>query len=64
MDWVEKIPDIKGKQFENKILNQLSQIVQQFDPPEPVIPKSNLKQVSFEDAVKNCFNYRLKIDKY
>ncbi len=60
MDWVEKIPDIKGKQFENKILNQLSQIVQQFDPPEPVIPKSNLKQVSFEDAVKELLQLQVK----
>jgi hypothetical protein len=60
MDWVEKIPDIKGKQFENKILNQLSQIVQQFDSPEPVIPKSNLKQVSFEDAVKELLQLQVK----
>jgi len=60
MDWVEKIPDIKGKQFENKILNQLSHIVQQFDPPEPVIPKSNLKQVSFEDAVKELLQLQVK----
>jgi len=60
MDWVEKIPDIKGKQFENKILKQLSQIVQQFDPPEPVIPKSNLKQVSFEDAVKELLQLQVK----
>ena len=60
MDWVEKIPDIKGKQFENKILNQLSQIVQQFDPPEPVILKSNLKQVSFEDAVKELLQLQVK----
>lgn len=60
MDWVEKIPDIKGKQFENKILNQLSQIIQQFDPPEPVIPKSNLKQVSFEDAVKELLQLQVK----
>jgi|GEM_PF-6613233 len=60
MDWVEKIPDIKGKQFENKILNQLSQIVQQFDPPEQIIPKSNLKQVSFEDAVKELLQLQVK----
>jgi len=60
MDWVEKIPDIKGKQFENKILNQLSQIIQQFDPPEPVIPKSTLKQVSFEDAVKELLQLQVK----
>jgi hypothetical protein len=60
MDWVEKIPDIKGKQFENKILNQLSQIVQQFDPPEPVIHKRTLKQVSFEDAVKELLQLQVK----
>jgi len=60
MDWVEKIPDIKGKQFEIKILNQLSQIVQQFDPPEPFIPKSTLKQVSFEDAVKELLQLQVK----
>lgn len=60
MDWVEKIPDIKGKQFENKILNQLSQIVQQFDPPQPDVPKNSLKQVSFEDAVKELLQLQVK----
>lgn len=60
MDWVEKIPDVKGKQFENKVLNQLSQIVQQFDPPKPDVPKSTLKQVSFEDAVKELLQLQAK----
>ena len=60
MDWVEKIPDVKGKQFENKVLNQLSQIVQQFDSPKPDVPKSYLKQVSFEDAVKELLQLQSK----
>ena len=60
MDWVEKIPDVKGKQFENKVLNQLSQIVQQFDPPKPDVHKSYLKQVSFEDAVKELLQLQAK----
>lgn len=61
MDWVEKIPDPKGKQFENQILNQLSQIVQQFDPPKPEIPKTSLKQVSFEDAIKELLQLQGKV---
>jgi len=63
-DSIERISDPARKNFENDVLSQFSKIVQQFEPPkDPSIPASNknhLKQVSFEDAVRELLELSKK----
>ncbi len=63
-DSIERISDPARKSFENDVLSQFSQIVQQFEPPkDPTIQTSNknsLKQVNFEDAVRELLELSRK----
>lgn len=61
MQGVERIHDKDRNQFEHGVLNQLAGIVQQLEPEKPSIPKSNIKSVGFEDAIRELMDlYRNK----
>jgi hypothetical protein len=63
-DSIERISDPARKNFENDVLSQFSRIVQQFEPPKdssiPALNKNPLKQVSFEDAVRELLELSKK----
>lgn len=52
MHSVERIHDPERKNFEDGVLSHLAGIVQQHEPSTQVEPKSQLKSVGFEDAIK------------
>jgi len=60
MDWVERIPDPNKKKLENDVLGQLAGIVNQFSEPKQEQPKTMLKTVGFEDAIKELLDLHKK----
>lgn len=61
LDSVERFSDPNKGQFENQILNQFAKIVHEFEPQKiESTTKTQLKQVSFEDAVRELLELSRK----
>jgi len=58
---VERLSDPGRKSFENQVLDQFAKIVHSFEPEKKELtPKTHLKQVGFEDAVRELLELSRK----
>lgn len=56
MQGVEKIRDPNNKKLENDVLSQMGNILNRFEPQKPEIKKTELRNVGFEDAIKELLD--------
>jgi len=61
LESVERLSDPNRKSFENQVLDQFAKIVHSFEPEKKEqITKNELKQIGFEDAIRELLELNRK----
>lgn len=56
MQGIEKIQDPNRKKLENDVFSMMGNIVNQFEPKKHETKKTSLRDVGFEDAIKELLD--------